>query len=224
MGVRPTNTLRIPVDVPNEAVLQAIEQHALTPEAVESVIALTERDDRRDQEAALVRERADVDKRIANLVAAIEAGGDAPSLVTKVRALEARRGAIADELAGLRPVPRVPAAIVRDRLAEWRRLLRASVTQGRAVIQRIVVGRIRFTPRTANAFEVDGGYDFEAQTRFVNQPRTLGLPREPSGGPRAHRECSRSLLLELSSRANTDYPLTLSKPGSATRDRSRDCR
>jgi hypothetical protein len=150
--------------------------------AVESVIALTERDDRRDQEAALVRERADVDKRIANLVAAIEAGGDAPSLVTKVRALEARRGAIADELAGQRPVPRVPAAIVRDRLAEWRRLLRASVTQGRAVIQRIVVGRIRFTPRTANAFEVDGGYDFEAQTRFdkllagVAAARTI-LPR-----------------------------------------------
>ena len=56
------------------------------------------------------------------------------------------------------------------------------------------------------------------------EPRTLGLPREPSGGPRAHRECSRSLLLELSSRANTDYPLTLSKTCSVTLDSSRDCR
>src|SRR5678815_6077713 len=56
------------------------------------------------------------------------------------------------------------------------------------------------------------------------EPRTLGLPREPSGGPRAHRECSRSLLLELSSRADTDYPLTLSKTCSVTLDSSRDCR
>jgi site-specific DNA recombinase len=176
-----TNTLRIPVDALNEAVLQAIEQHALTPEAVEAVIALTERDDRRDQEAALIRERTDVDKRIANLVAAIEAGGDAPSLVAKVRALEARRGAIADELAGLRPVPRLPAAIVRDRLDEWRRLIRASVTQGRAVIQRIVVGRIRFTPRAANGFEMDGGYDFEAQTRFDKLFAGVAAPQLADG-------------------------------------------
>jgi hypothetical protein len=43
-------------------------------------------------------------------------------------------------------------------------------------------------------------------------------------GPRAHRECSRSLLLELFSRVNTGYPLKLSKTCSATLDSSRDCR
>jgi hypothetical protein len=52
----------------------------------------------------------------------------------------------------------------------------------------------------------------------------FGLPREPSGGPSAHRECSRSLLLELCSRANTDYPLALSKTCSVTLDSSRDYR
>jgi hypothetical protein len=45
------------------------------------------------------------------------------------------------------------------RLAEWRRLLRQSPTQGRAVLQRVLRGRITFTP--------DGkGYDFAAPTRF----------------------------------------------------------
>ena len=32
----------------NEAVLQAIEEHALTPEAIEQVVQLTERDEMRD--------------------------------------------------------------------------------------------------------------------------------------------------------------------------------
>ena len=45
------------------------------------------------------------------------------------------------------------------RLAEWRRLLRQSTTQGRAVLQRVVDGRITFTPN-------GGGYTFEASTRF----------------------------------------------------------
>ena len=59
----------------NEAVLQAIEAHALTPDAIEQVIQLTERDDVRDQQAALARERKDVERRIANITAAIEADG-----------------------------------------------------------------------------------------------------------------------------------------------------
>ena len=63
----------------NEAVLQAIEQHALTPEAVEQVIALTERDDVRDIQMALTRERRDVAKRIDRLVKAVEGAGDIAS-------------------------------------------------------------------------------------------------------------------------------------------------
>ncbi len=46
-----TNALRIRVADMNEAVLQAIEEHALTPEAIEQVIQLSERDDVVDQRA-----------------------------------------------------------------------------------------------------------------------------------------------------------------------------
>ena len=49
--------------------------------------------------------------------------------------------------------------VVEDRLAEWRRLLRQSTTQGRAVLQRVLRGRITFTPNGE-------GYTFEAPTRF----------------------------------------------------------
>ena len=56
-------------------------------------------------------------------------------------------------------MPRLASHVVDYRLAEWRRLLRQSTTQGRAVLQRVVDGRITFTPN-------GGGYTFEASTRF----------------------------------------------------------
>jgi len=64
----------------------------------------------------------------------------------------------------------------------------------------------------------------EPATRDSVQHTSTSRRKAASWGPRAHRECSRSLLLELSSRANTDYPLTLSKTYSVTLDSSRDCR
>ena len=91
--------------------------------------------------------------------AAIETGGEAASLVAKVKELEARRVAIDGELRSSKPVPRLRPEVVEGRLTEWRRLLRQSPTQGRAVLQRVLRGRITFTRKC-------GGYEFEAPTRF----------------------------------------------------------
>jgi len=52
-------------------VLQAIEEHALTPEAIEQVIQLSERDDVTEQKDMLERERTDIGKRKKTLLAAI---------------------------------------------------------------------------------------------------------------------------------------------------------
>jgi site-specific DNA recombinase len=155
------NDLRIRTDDVNEAVLQSIEEHALTPEAIEQVIKLNERNEAREQQERLRKEAQDIERRISRLMDAIEGGADAKSLAARVKENEAKLAAIRAELAGLQPVPRLPAAVVADRLAEWRRLLRSSITQGRAVLQRVLRGRITFMPRT------DGpGYDFECPTRF----------------------------------------------------------
>lgn len=56
------------------------------------------------------------------------------------------------------------------RLAEWRRLLRASTTQGRAVLQRVLRGRIVFTPSGK-------GYTFQAPTRFDKLFGGIAAPR-----------------------------------------------
>ena len=156
----------MPVSDMNEAILQAVEEHALTPEAIDQVINLSEREDVADQQRALDRERKDVERRIARLVAAIEAGGDAAALVAKLRELEARQKAIAVESAGLRPVPRLAPAVIENRLAEWRRLLRASTTQARTVLQRILRGRLTFTPHVNPISGEIDGYDFAGPTRF----------------------------------------------------------
>src|SRR5262249_33952656 len=122
------------------------------------------------------REAVDVEKRIKLLLAAIESGGDALTLVGRLRELKDRQKQIVGEFAALRPVPRLPQSVVESRLAEWRGLLRKSPTQGRAVIKRVVKGRIIFTPAALGITGrvVDGtlektepyGYTFEAQTRF----------------------------------------------------------
>ncbi len=161
-----TNALRIPAAEMNEAVLQAVEEHVFTPEAIEQVVALTERDELRERQDALRTEYIDVERRIARLTSVLEAeGANIPSVVAKLRVLEQRKAAITGELESLQPVPRLPQPVIQSRLDEWRRLLRASVTQGRAVLQRVLQGRITFTPREKNPLSTDG-YDFEAPTRF----------------------------------------------------------
>ena len=112
-------------------------------------------------------------RRIVRLREAVEVGGDAASLVARIRELEARAAAIVHESSGLRPVPRLDRVVIETRLTEWRRLLRQSTTQGRAVLQRVLRGRITFTPLA------DGraGYAFHAPTRFDKLFTGVATPR-----------------------------------------------
>ncbi len=123
------------------------------------LVAVTERDDARELHESLGRERRDIEKRISRLLVAVETGGDVRSVTARLRQLETRRDAIDGELKGVQPIPRLAPAVIENRLAEWRRLLRASTTQGRSVLQRVLRGRIVFTPSGE-------GYTFEAPTRF----------------------------------------------------------
>jgi hypothetical protein len=165
------NGLRIALADMNEAVLQSIEEHALTPEAVEQVVALSERDELRERQDALRALQQDMERRIARLIDVLATGaGDVASVVAKLRDLELRKTAITRELEQLLPVPRLAPAVIENRLAEWRRLLRQSVTQVRALLQRVLQGRITFTP-------VCRGYEFSAPTRFDKLFARVAGPR-----------------------------------------------
>jgi hypothetical protein len=65
---------------------------------------------------------------------------------------------------------------VDNRLAEWRRLLRSSTTQARTALQRIVRGRITFTPHVDPDTGKIDGYDFAAPTRFDRLFTGLAVP------------------------------------------------
>ena len=75
-------------------------------------------------------------------------------------------------------MPRLAPAVIENRLAEWRRLLRASTTQGRAVLQRVLRGRIVFTPSGK-------GYTFEAPTRFDKLFSEVVVPKSVWSQPAA---------------------------------------
>jgi hypothetical protein len=66
-------------------------------------------------------------------------------------------------------------------LAEWRRLLRGSTTQARAVLQRVLRGRLTFAPNADGS-----GYDFAGPTRFDKLFSGVACPR-PSWMPRDDR-------------------------------------
>jgi hypothetical protein len=173
----------------NEEVLIAIEEHLFTAEALEATILLTERDDVEDRQATLAREREDAERRISRLVAAIESAGHSAALVSKLTTLETRLRTIEEETANLHPVPRLAPAVIESRFKEYKRLLRQSSTQARTVLQRILRGRIVFTPRA------DGrGYDFAAATRWdrvfagVATPRPKWIPAGTSGVEHPHEK------------------------------------
>lgn len=152
-------------------VLAAIEADLLQPEIIEA--AIQEAIDRlrpSDEAAAcqrqhLERELATVEQTLTRFVAAIEAGGDVPTLVKAMREREQTRAELQAQLAGLTGLERIqtwdPQQLRRDltnRLAQWQGLLTRHVAQTRQILRKLLVGRLRFT------------FDTESQTcEFTGQ-------------------------------------------------------
>lgn len=57
---------------------------------------------------------------------------DQPTGVARLKELEERRAQIDEQLRNLQPIPGLAPEVIENRLAEWRRLLRSSTTQGGA--------------------------------------------------------------------------------------------
>jgi site-specific DNA recombinase len=164
-----SNTLRVPVADMEDAVLTAIEDIALTPEAVEGVLVAMQSNVSAAAVRSVERELKELDKRIARLTDAIAAGGELTSLVAKLREMEAKRAKLVEEQYAQRPVPMPPRSLVEDRLAEWRRMLRQPQT-ARVVLDRVLRDRITFMP--------DGlGYVFQCPTRYDRLFSGLVVPQ-----------------------------------------------
>jgi site-specific DNA recombinase len=115
-------------------------------------------DHRRD---ALQREQKDLERRIGRLLDAFASGVlKGASVQTKLEALEARQGEVANELSGLseEPVRLHPnlAALYRQKAAALQDLLESDATRTEAVeIIRSLVDRVIFRPTPEGGIEVE---------------------------------------------------------------------
>jgi hypothetical protein len=173
----------------SSAITQLLAAGVLTPEAIEQIIHLSQRDELADIRVTVEHEQKEVARRLTQLMGVIENGaGDVASLVGRVRELEMRRRELEQQALRLQPIHRLASEVVENQLEQWRRLVRQSTTTGRAVLQKILRGRLTFTPRVNDVSGEIDGYEFEGETRFdqlfegitVERPRNLD-PNDRTG-------------------------------------------
>jgi hypothetical protein len=86
-------------------------------------------------------------------------------------------------------VPRLELEAVAGRLEEWRRLLRQSITQGRAVLQRVIRRRLTFTPDGASyAFRGETPGSTGCSRAWWSPKGPRGLWTATHGSGRHHRD------------------------------------
>jgi hypothetical protein len=145
--------------VTDEAVLTTIETSILHPSVIDATIgkaldalrpSAEARDTRRD---TLAKALANLDDELARLAAAIPQGGDLGSLLQALKGREAKRDRLRADLAALGQAPTVTTfdlrrfeRDVRARLTDWRGVLHRQTTQARQILQKLLVGRLAFTP------------------------------------------------------------------------------
>lgn len=107
---------------------------------------------------AMREELATVTAKLDRLTQAVVLGGDLPTLVAEMKALERRRAYLEAELQNLERVRGLSATDLHAlepelllRLEDWRALFRRHVLEARQMLATILSGRVVFTPRATGA-------------------------------------------------------------------------
>ena len=134
------NTLALPIDDTDDAVLDIIEGEVLGTDYIRELLALVDQGEA-DNSAQLVADRDRLRAEVDNLVASIAAGIPAHTIAPAVRDREAQIAALDARLRRPRQEPpnmaRLKAAL-EQRAKEWKRELRAEPRIARMVIRRLV--------------------------------------------------------------------------------------
>ena len=159
----------------DEAVLTKIADYVLAPEVVEGAIldAIAELrpsgDTVETRRAALVAELRQVETEQARFVAAIAAAGDVDALVVAIKERERDRDRLNQELAALDGMETLsggfdPANVeraLREKLDDWRGLLRRQTPLARQVLTQLLAERIVWTPN-----KEEGRYEFTGRVKY----------------------------------------------------------
>jgi hypothetical protein len=157
------NALVAPMDPTESAILSAVEATLLHPRVLEAAMhrAVERLCSRQPTEPASVSVAlARVERELEHLAAAVAAGGDIPALLAAIREREAhRRDLLQQRQARASIVPLDAKAVLydlRERLADWRSLLRDEVPRARGLLKQLIVGRLDMTPHRE-----EGSYTFK---------------------------------------------------------------
>jgi len=191
------NSLEIPVDAADGAILDMLSADVLRPEVIERAIdramaALNEPDNRQSRRATLDEEIARLDAEIANLTNALAAGGDLPAILSALKSRESRRNEAVRERETVQERARKPLerseieAEARRRLQDWRGLCGRQTAETRKLLDLTLNGRIVFTPtRTesgAPAYELRAPLTFERIFSGLLPALPLTKVTTPPGG------------------------------------------
>ena len=193
-----SNSLEVPMDRSDLAVLASIERDVLQPDVIAATLRKTlER--LKPQAAAAQGARQEVEKRLQTverdlerLTAAITAGGQLSTIVLAIKERETARDQLRLDLrsidrAGKAATVDLPTVErdLRTTLDEWKVLLRKHVPQARQVLKKLLAGPLVFT---ANRTGGDRYYEFSAPIaigRIVSGLAGANMVASPTGVDRA---------------------------------------
>jgi len=158
------NDVELPMVETDEALLTTFEAQLLHPAVVqqairEAVAQLSAASDTPPARAEALRdELSTVTAKLDRLTQAVVLGGDLPTLVAEMKALERRRASLEAEVQNLEHVGGLSATDLHAlepellvRLEHWRAMFRRHVLEARQMVAKILTGRVVFTPRATGA-------------------------------------------------------------------------
>jgi hypothetical protein len=156
------------------AVLREFERQLLGPGMVEAIIEAALRklppavDDVQRDRATATAALSRIEAEIANLTAAVAAGGELAALVTGIEDREQQRARLLHQLASAEHAERQTQASpprlreqLEERFADWRGILHRQAPMARQIVKKLLAGPLKFTPKQ----DADGTsyYEFEGE-------------------------------------------------------------
>jgi len=172
-------------------VLDWLSTEVLSPDVVAEAVGIARRRlasaEPDPRVAALTDEEREISAAVSRLVAAVEAGGDLPEIMTRLRARRERLAAVRAELSGLARgatvIPHDLDATLRDVVSGLRDQLAADTAGAREILAAVLVGRLRVSwegPR--GRLRVEGEAELGGLLRgVVTEGPTRGKAASPEG-------------------------------------------
>jgi len=151
-----------------------------------------------EQRARLQATLSALEGELARLAAAIAAGGELPALLALMKERESARCQMRQQLEDLAArreicefdVHRTEREL-RNRLKDWRELLRRNPSQSRQVLTQLLEGRVVFSPRPARSYEFTGKAHFGKFLKGIVSPQVFGQPDGLSAAERSRVDVHR---------------------------------